>query len=66
MRIVQPRCSFCHETAVYLAAQSLTEGKQVKWRQVCPGHIVDWNHGGDWEAPVYQLSNVTKSYPVKS
>ena len=60
---VYPECEICRENnqccirAKFLGAQSLNAGKYVTWIKVCDYHALDWNKGGDWEAPLLPIGD---------
>lgn len=56
-----PHCVPCWDNAgkldvaKFVAAQSSDQGQNVSWVCICAGHALDWNEGGDWEAPMFPI-----------
>ena len=59
----RPACALCApETgngATRVCAQSEDRGETVNWLLVCADCAYDWNVGGDWDAPVFHLTEVS-------
>ena len=46
----------CGNKAEWLAAQSIDQGKNIRWIPICDLHADGWNDGKDWQAPLYMIN----------
>lgn len=51
-------CKYCLLPATHFAAQSTDGGTTVEFIPICRREIAGWNSGGDWPAPIFEITGV--------